>query len=80
MRAGVMLLDLTAPGVAPMLPGAGEQHAPVGGLMDEINARFGLGTVALGKLGARVDAPWGNKQSSLSPGFTTDWAALRTVS
>lgn len=80
MRAGVMLLDLTAPGVAPMLPGAGEQHAPVGGLMDEINARFGLGTVALGKLGARVDAPWGNKQSSLSPGFTTDWAALRIVS
>ncbi|MGG7655250.1 DUF4113 domain-containing protein [Kocuria rosea] len=42
--------------------------------------RFGTGTLALGRLGARSPAPWRNRQADLSSGYTTDWAELRTVS
>jgi DNA polymerase V len=80
MRAGILCLDLAPEGSVPILPGALEQPAPIGELIDAVNARFGTGSLALGRLGARSPAPWRNRQADLSPRYTTDWAELRTVS
>ncbi|MCM3689020.1 DUF4113 domain-containing protein [Kocuria rosea] len=80
MRAGILCLDLAPDGAVPLLPGVLEQPAPIGELIDAVNARFGTGSLALGWLGARSPAPWRNRQADLSPRYTTDWAELRTVS
>ncbi len=80
LRAGVLCLDLAPDGAVPVLPGVLEQPAPIGELIDAVNARFGTGTLALGRSGARSPAPWSNRQADLSPRYTTDWAELRTVS
>ncbi|MHC5560854.1 Y-family DNA polymerase [Kocuria sp. U4B] len=80
MRAGILCLDLAPDGAVPVLPGVLEQPAPIGELIDAVNARFGTGTLALGRLGAHSPAPWANRQADLSPRYTTDWNELRTVS
>jgi DNA polymerase V len=80
MRAGILCLDLAPEGAVPILPGVLEQPAPIGELIDAVNARFGTGSLALGRLGADSPAPWRNRQADLSPRYTTDWAELRTVS
>lgn len=80
MRAGVMCMELTDVGAAPMIPDVITPQRPIGSLLDAVNARFGSGTMALGRYGTQEPAPWGNHQQNLSPGYTTDWSALRTVS
>jgi DNA polymerase V len=79
MRAGILCLDLAPDGAVPLLPGVLEQPAPIGELIDAVNARFGNRTLALGRFGARSPAPWATRQADLSPRYTTDWNQLRTV-
>ena len=45
--------------------------------LDNLNRRFGRGTVALGSRGFSND--WGTKVNSRSPHYTTSWADLMTV-
>lgn len=80
MRAGVMCLELTDTGSTPTLPDTTPAPAHIGSLIDAINHRFGTGTLGLGRYGTANPAPWDNHQTGLSPGYTTDWNALRTVS
>lgn len=80
MRAGVMCLELTDTGAAAPLPGTVPTAAPIGSLIDAINTRFGTGTLGLGRSATSTPRPWDNHQAALSPGYTTDWNALRTVS
>lgn len=74
-KAGVMLLDLS--------PVAGQQtslldeandyardHSPLMEAMDQLNARFGKGTV--GMAGARQGSDWGMRQERRTPRYTTD--------
>ena len=84
-KAGVMLLDLM-----PDTHGQGEldfdaatepaHSGPQGRLMqafDQLNDRFGRGTVHLGSTGAS-DGPrrWAMRQERLSPQYTTRWSDL----
>jgi len=80
MRAGVTCLELTDTGAAAPLPGTAPTTAPIGSLIDAVNTRFGTGTVGLGRSATSAPKPWDNHQAALSPGYTTDWNALRTVS
>ncbi len=80
MRVGILCMDLAPGGSVPVLPGVIEQPAPLGELIDAVNRRFGTATLALGRLGTNSPAPWRNRQTDLSPSYTTDWAELRTVS
>ena len=48
--------------------------------MDQINRRYGRGSLVLGSAGGIGALPvWGMKQERLSSGFTTDWAGLAVV-
>jgi DNA polymerase V len=45
--------------------------------MDQINRRYGRGSLVLGSAGGIGAQPvWGMKQERLSSGFTTDWRGL----
>lgn len=78
-KAGVMMLDLTAKGSAPMsLFDIVPKHND--GLMlaiDIINAKHGRGRVGLGLAGK--DQDWRMRRENLSPSFTTNWADLVKV-
>lgn len=70
---GVLLLDLVAPGQAPVslfdmidAPGKGLMNA-----MDQISARYGQGTARLSL--AQKDGEWHIRRENLSPSFTTRW-------
>lgn len=48
--------------------------------MDEVNQRFGRGTLHLASAGtAGRHRAWAMKQERLSSGFTTDWGELAVV-
>ena len=75
-KAGVLLLDLGAPGQAPVslfdiidAPDDGLMRA-----MDQINARYGRGTARLGL--AQKDGEWHMRRENLSPSFTTRWGDI----
>ena len=75
-KAGVLLLDLGAPGHAPASL-FDVIEAPDDGLMkaiDQINARYGRGTARLGL--AQKDGEWHMRRENLSPSFTTKWAEI----
>lgn len=78
-KAGVMMLDLTAKGSAPMsLFDTLVTHND--GLMlaiDTINAKHGRGSVGLGLAGK--DQDWRMRRENLSPSFTTKWDDLAKV-
>jgi DNA polymerase V len=45
--------------------------------MDQLNQRYGRGTLKLASAGGIGGVPvWGMKQERLSSGFTTDWRGL----
>jgi len=70
-KAGVLLLDLGAPGQA-LASLFDMTDAPDDGLMqaiDQINARYGRGTARLGL--AQKDSEWHMRRENLSPSFTT---------
>lgn len=75
-KAGVLLLDLGAPGHAPASL-FDVIEAPDDGLMsaiDQINARYGRGTARLGL--AQKDGEWHMRRENLSPSFTTRWSDI----
>lgn len=78
-KAGVMMLDLTAKGSAPLsLFDIVPKHND--GLMlaiDTINAKHGRGSVGLGLAGK--DQDWRMRRDNLSPSFTTKWSDLVKV-
>jgi DNA polymerase V len=48
--------------------------------MDQVNQRYGHGTLKLASGGApRARKLWAMKQERISSGFTTDWMALMTT-
>jgi DNA polymerase V len=48
--------------------------------MDQINRRFGRGSLVLGSAGGIGAQPvWGMKQERKSPAYTTDWAGLASA-
>ncbi len=75
-KAGVLLLDLSsAKNIVPSLfTDEPPQSRPLMKAIDQVNARFGRGSIGLG-LSARA-APWRMRQEHLSPRFTTRWHEL----
>jgi DNA polymerase V len=80
-KAGVMLMDLQ-PATRQQLTLYLDADMPENRMrlmqaMDQINSRFGRGSVTLGSAGtAGRDRTWVMKQDRLSSGFTTDWGGL----
>ena len=75
-KAGVLLLDLGAPGQA-LASLFDVIDAPDDGLMraiDRINSRYGRGTARLGL--AQKDGEWHMRRENLSASFTTKWAEI----
>lgn len=78
-KAGVLLLDLGAPGQAPVSL-FDIIDAPDDGLMkamDQINARYGRGAARLGL--AQKDGEWQMRRENLSPSFTTRWGDITSA-
>lgn len=83
-KAGVMLMDLQPVTRKQMtldldadMP---ENRTRLMQAMDEVNQRFGHGTLSLASAGtAGRHHAWSMKQERLSPGFTTDWEGLPVV-
>ncbi len=48
-------------------------------VMDNINRKFGRGTLGLGATGWRAKPQWGMRQENLSPAYTTNWSGLMRV-
>jgi hypothetical protein len=80
-KAGVMLMDLQ-PATRQQLTLDLDADMPENRIrlmqaMDQINRRFGRGSLVLGSAGGIGAQPvWGMKQERLSSGFTTDWRGL----
>ncbi len=48
--------------------------------MDQLNQRYGRGTLKLASAGGIGGVPvWGMKQERKSPAYTTDWAGLASA-
>ena len=83
-KAGVMLMDLQ-PATRQQLTLDLDADMPENRIrlmqaMDQINRRYGRGSLVLGSAGGIGALPvWGMKQERLSSGFTTDWRGLVTV-
>lgn len=77
-KAGVMLLDLTAPdAVSTTLFDVIELPDGLMEAIDQINARFGRGKARLGLAGKKDG--WRMRQENLSPSYTTSWKDLPSV-
>ena len=80
-KAGVMLMDLQ-PATRQQLTLDLDADMPENRIrlmqaMDQINRRYGRGSLVLGSAGGIGAQPvWGMKQERLSSGFTTDWLGL----
>lgn len=83
-KAGVMLMDLQ-PAMRQQLTLDLDEDMPENRIrlmqaMDEVNQRFGRGTLHLASAGtAGRHRAWSMKQERLSSGFTTDWEGLLCV-
>lgn len=78
-KAGILLLDLSAKGAAPssLFDVVANLDDGLMTAMDQINAKFGRGSIKLGLAGK--DQDWRMRQDNLSPSFTTRWADLASV-
>lgn len=80
LKAGVVLMDLVAPGLAqvdmlaPAPRPGGERLMAV---MDRINAEFGRGTLRPGRV--PKSPGWSMRQQLKSPGFLTRWSDIPVV-
>ena len=78
--AGVMLLDLTPAARAQrdwIMSGDADRAAARLTVLDQINARWGRGTLRLAREGFLQ--PWAMRQDRRSPAYTTRWDALPIV-
>ena len=84
-KAGVMLMDLQ-PATREQLTLDLDADMPENRIrlmdaMDEMNQRYGRGTLKLASAGApKAIKLWAMRQERMSTGFTTDWAGLATSS
>jgi DNA polymerase V len=78
-KAGVMMLDLTAKGSAPLslFDTVPKHNDRLMLAIDTINAKHGRGSVGLGLAGKNQD--WRMRRENLSPSFTTKWEDLAKV-
>ena len=78
-KAGVMLSDITPAGrqQTDWLEPAAPTQTPLMNALDELNQRYGRGTVKISGQGAR--GAWQMKQERKSPCYTTDWEGLACV-
>jgi DNA polymerase V len=83
-KAGVMLMDLQ-PATRQQLTLDLDADMPENRIrlmqaMDQINRRYGRGSLVLGSAGGIGAQPvWGMKQNFKTPAYTTDWQRLLTV-
>jgi DNA polymerase V len=83
-KAGVMLMDLQ-PATREQLTLDFDEVMPENRVrlmdaMDQVNQRYGRGTLKLASAGApKAIKLWAMKQERISSGFTTDWMALMTT-
>jgi DNA polymerase V len=83
-KAGVMLMDLQ-PATREQLTldfdeVMAENRVRLMDAMDQVNQRYGRGTLKLASGGApRARKLWAMKQEKISSGYTTDWAGLALV-
>ncbi|WP_416545727.1 Y-family DNA polymerase [Limnohabitans sp. DCL3] len=83
-KAGVMLMDLQ-PATRHQLTLEFDETIPENRVrlmtaMDQLNQRYGCGTLKLASAGApRARKLWAMKQERMSTGFTTDWGGLAIV-
>ncbi len=78
--AGVMLLELTPAARAQndwITAGDDDRNAARWAVLDQINARWGRGTLRLAREG--FEQPWAMRQDRCSPAYTTRWADLPVV-
>ena len=79
-KAEILLMDLRQRGeftgdlFAPVQP---ETTGRVMGVLDQINSRWGRGTLRLARVPAEPE--WGMRRELLSPRYTTDWKGLWKV-
>jgi DNA polymerase V len=81
-KAGVMLLELQSVSVVQGTLDLGSQQIDRSSAMqavDQINTRYGRGTVKLASAQGSVSAPWRMKQERMTPKYTTDWADMMLV-
>jgi DNA polymerase V len=75
--AGVMLLELGSAARAQgdwLAPDAADRAAARLAVLDQVNARWGRGTLRLAREG--FQQPWAMRQDHRSPAYTTRWAEL----
>lgn len=80
LKAGVVLMDLVAPGLAQTdlfapAPRAGSDRLMA--MMDRVNSEFGRGTLRPGRV--PITPAWGMKRELKSPGYTSSWSDLPTI-
>ena len=83
-KAGVMLIDLQPDTVQQAELDLQDDAAPERGLLmstlDELNLRYGRGTVLMGSAGLGGERrTWSMKQERRTPGYTTCWADMLVV-
>jgi len=83
-KAGVMLLELQSNTVLQAELDLQRDEAPdrsdLMAAMDELNQRYGRGTVQMASAGLAGDRrAWAMKQERCTPGYTTCWADMPVV-
>ena len=80
-KAGVGLLDLTAGSSvqADLFSGVDPRSQALMDAMDNVNRKFGRGTLGMAATGWRVRPEWAMNQKALSPAYTSNWAQLLRV-
>ena len=77
-KTGVVLTHMQPrTSVAPSLFGAVDDSSSVLKIMDQLNSRFGSGTLTIGRTRS-IDA-WAASRAHISPRYTTDWNELPLV-
>ena len=78
-KAGVMLSDISPAGLqqTDWLEPAAPTQTPLMNALDQLNQRYGRGTVKISGQGA--SSAWHMKQERKSPHYTTDWQGLPCV-
>ncbi len=77
-KAGVMLMDLRDAGTVQgsLFPG-GRNLSALMAVLDQVNARWGRGTLRCAAQGVRQS--WRMKRERVTPAYTTDWSGLPRV-
>ena len=78
-RLGVILLDLQPKGHQPMLDIFETRGPDIGPVVDDINRKFGRGSLGVGLGGLATPPSWEMKRAMLSKRATTHWDELMLV-